>query len=107
MLKRWSACLSLTLCAICIGCALTGKMLPALALPPPQDQPEEVLRTEIILEARSPVDGRPVSAAEYAEMQAQAEANSRSVGVVSPQVRRLVGLLRLRRALRAIFPFIR
>jgi hypothetical protein len=43
----------------------------SIALPPPEDLPEEVLRTEIILEARSPVDGEPLTAAEYAELQAE------------------------------------
>jgi hypothetical protein len=43
----------------------------SIALPPPEDSPEEVLRTEIILEARSPVDGEPLTAAEYAELQAE------------------------------------
>jgi hypothetical protein len=80
---------------------------PAFALPPPEDQPEEVLRTEIILEARSPTNGKLITAAEYAEMQAQIEAQNRSIGAVSPQIRRLIGLLRLRKALRIFFPFIR
>ena len=40
---------------------VTGGMLliahqKSLALPPPDYIPEEVLRTEIILEARSPID---------------------------------------------------
>lgn len=42
-----------------------------VALPPPEDTPEEVLRTEIILEARSPVDGDPLTPTEYAELQAE------------------------------------
>lgn len=43
----------------------------AVSLPPPEDMPEEVLRTEIFTEARSPIDGEPLTAAEYAELQAQ------------------------------------
>lgn len=38
----------------------------AIALPPPEDVPEEILRTEIITEARSAIDGQPLTAAEYA-----------------------------------------
>jgi len=45
-------------------CLLTPA--PATALPPPEDLPEEILRTEIITEARSPIDGQPLTAAEYA-----------------------------------------
>ena len=43
----------------------------ALSLPPFEDIPEEILRTEIIIEARSPIDGKSLSAAEYAELQAK------------------------------------
>lgn len=76
------------------------------ALPPPEDQPEEILRTEIVLESRSPIDGQPLSAAEYAELQAQMEEEARRTGVVPPQIRRLVTLLRIRRVLRTILPFL-
>ena len=44
---------------------------PAIALPPPEDLPEEILRTEIITEARSPIDGQPITPAEYAKLQLQ------------------------------------
>lgn len=78
----------------------------ALALPPPEDEPEEVLRTEIILEARSPIDGEPLTAAEYAELQAQIEAENRQIGTVPQRLRRLITLLRIRKALRTILPFL-
>jgi hypothetical protein len=41
---------------------------PALALPPPTDLPEEYLRTKIILEARSPLNGEVLTAAEYNDL---------------------------------------
>ena len=44
---------------------------PAIALPPPEDLPEEILRTDIITEARSPIDGQPITPAEYAQLQLQ------------------------------------
>ncbi|HCF27981.1 MAG TPA: glutathione S-transferase [Cyanobacteria bacterium UBA11049] len=77
----------------------------ALALPPASDIPEEVLRTEIILEARSPVDGKPLSAAQYAELQAQLQTRS-APAKLNPQVRDTIFLLRLRRTLRTFFPFL-
>ncbi|MFO0172935.1 MAG: hypothetical protein ACK51W_10705 [Aphanizomenon sp.] len=40
------------------------------ALPPPEDIPEEILRTEIILAARSPIDGQIITPADYAEWHA-------------------------------------
>lgn len=78
-----------------------------LALPPPNDTPEEILRTEIITEARSPLDGKPLTAAQYAQLQAELQqgqpVDPRTQ--VSPDVRRLLGLLRLRKLIKTILPF--
>jgi hypothetical protein len=43
----------------------------AFALPPAEDIPEEILRTEIITEGRSPLDGKALSATDYAELKKQ------------------------------------
>lgn len=83
-----------------------GVLVPAVALPPAEDTPEEVLRTEIITEARSPVDGEPLSAAAYAELQAALSDPANVPATVSPQVRQIIQLLYLRRAIRSIFPFL-
>jgi len=80
--------------------------LPAHALPPPEDTPEEVLRTEVITEARSPIDGTPMTAAEYAELEVQIQAASQRPPEVAQKYRDLVTLLRLRRAIRSVFPFL-
>lgn len=40
----------------------------ALSLPSPDDLPEEYLRTQIIFEARSPITGEILTAADYAEL---------------------------------------
>ncbi len=77
---------------------------PVRALPPPDDPPEEVLRTEIILDARSPVDGEPLTAAEYAELQAQLQ-DPEFAPAVSPKVRELIFLLRVRELLNTVIPF--
>lgn len=79
--------------------------LPARALPPPEDVPEEVLRAEIILEARSPLNGEPLTAAEYAELQAQLQEPAFAPNV-SPEVRELLFLLRLRELLNTVVPFV-
>lgn len=81
-------------------------MAPALALPPPTDQPEEVQRTEIITEARSPLDGQPLTAAQYAELQAQLQARRQTTAILNPALRRLVTQLRVRQAIRSVFPFL-
>ena len=76
---------------------------PTLALPPPEDIPEERLRTQIIVEARSPIDGKPLTAAEYVQLQNELAVSAPPQ--VSDEVRRLLFLLRLRRLIRTIIPF--
>lgn len=76
---------------------------PAVCLPPPEEVPEEILRTEIITEARSPLDGKPLTAAEYAQLKAQLSERS-SPPQVSPNIRQLIFLLRLRQLLRTVTP---
>jgi hypothetical protein len=82
----------------------THWLKPAIALPPPEDIPEEILRTEIIIEARSPVDGKRLSAAEYAEL--QVELRSAPAPQLNSNIRQTVFLLRLRRTLLQLFPFL-
>ncbi|AFY42773.1 hypothetical protein [Nostoc sp. PCC 7107] len=75
-----------------------------MALPPPEDIPEEILRTEIIIEARSPIDGKPVSAAEYVELQAQLQ--KVPPPELNTKLRQTVFLLRIRKTLLQLFPFL-
>jgi hypothetical protein len=72
----------------------------AWSLPPKEDVPEEVLRTEIITEARSPIDGKLLSAAEYAQLQAQLQ--SSPVAPLDPKIRETIFLLRIRQLLRSL-----
>jgi hypothetical protein len=76
----------------------------SLALPPPEDIPEEILRTEIILEARSPIDGKPLTASEYAQLQAQL-AQSPYPPHLNPQIQQLIFLLEIRRLFKTLTPF--
>jgi hypothetical protein len=95
-----------TLTKFCfVGLVATSGTGSAIALPPPEDTPEEVLRTEIIVEARSPIDGEPLTAAEYAELQEQLQ-NPDRAPQVSPQVRQIIFLLQIRRTIRTVFPFL-
>lgn len=77
---------------------------PALSLPPPEDLPEEVLRTEIITEARSPIDGKPLTAAEYAQLKAQLAQRSTTPDL-SRDLKEVIFLLRLRQMLQILTPF--
>ncbi|MGB3494747.1 MAG: hypothetical protein WBA57_18610 [Elainellaceae cyanobacterium] len=76
------------------------------ALPPPEDTPEEILRAEIILDARSPLDGEPLTAAEYAELQA-ALAEAPYPPSLDSELQQLIFLLRVRRMLRTLVPPLR
>ena len=85
---------------------LTTLILPhrAEALPPAEDIPEEILRTEIILEGRSPVNGEPLSAAEYEEL--KADLAQRAIAPqVNSDIRELIFLLQVRKLIKSIIPF--
>jgi hypothetical protein len=75
-----------------------------IALPPPEDIPEEVLRSQIIVDARSPIDGKPLTAAEYAELQAQLQ--TAPPPKLTPNIRQNIYLIRIRNALRQFLPFL-
>lgn len=76
------------------------------ALPPVQDKPEEVLRAEIITGARSPIDGKPITATEYAQLQTELATAPPERIELSRKIVKNVNLLRLRKFLKTIFPFI-
>lgn len=77
---------------------------PTLALPPPDDLPEEVFRTEIITEARSPIDGEPLTAAEYAQLQAEF-AQRETTPELDSEIQQTVFLLQLLDLVRTVTPF--
>lgn len=90
--------LLLSIAIVGVGC------FEVRALPPPDDIPEEVLRAEIIIDARSPLDGSPMTAAEYAELQAKLGDEADITVPLSPGLRHRVALLRLLKLLRTINP---
>lgn len=75
--------------------------LPSLSLPLPEDVPEEVLRTEIITEARSPLDGEPIGAANYALLEERLRTSPPNPQV-NPEVEQLIYLIRLRKLFRSL-----
>lgn len=85
---------------ILISVSTTNTKVVAL----PQDQPEEILRTEIILEGRSPIDGEPVSAEEYIIIQDQISQNNVPIEI-KPEIKELIFLLRLRKVFKNLTPF--
>jgi hypothetical protein len=80
--------------------------IPAVALPPPEDIPEEVLRTQIILEGRSPQSGELLSAEAYAEQDAATAAALDAPGTLPAQIQQIVMILRIRKVLRTVIPII-
>jgi hypothetical protein len=76
----------------------------SVALPPPEDIPEEVLRTEIVTEARSPLDGQPLNSAEYAQLEAQL-AQSPFPPETTSNIEQLIFLLNLRKLFAILIPF--
>jgi len=73
---------------------------------PVADGPEEVLRTEIYTQARSPIDGRQLTAAEYALLQERLAAEfPNPEDQLSSELRHIIQLLRLRQLLDRVNPF--
>ncbi len=80
-----------------------------LSIPSAQeDLPEEVLRAEIYTDARSPIDGKQLTAAEYTELMEKLRSldSIPPEDFVSPKVREVIGLLKLRKFLKQFIPFI-
>jgi hypothetical protein len=76
-----------------------------IALPPAEDIPEEVLRTEIITAGRSPMDGSPLTASEYAEIELKLQESPPPE--LNPKIRESIFLLQIRQNLLKIFPFLK
>jgi len=77
-------------------------------IPISEDLPEEVLRTEIYTEARSPVDGSLLSATEYIELDQSLQERINDIPprlLVSEKLQRLIDLLKLRKLIRQVIPF--
>ena len=74
-----------------------------VALPPPEDIPEEILRQEIITEGRSPLDGEPLSAAEYAEIKEKL-AQRPYPPEIDSKLHNLIFLLKIRKMLKTFVP---
>ncbi|WP_036483691.1 hypothetical protein [Myxosarcina sp. GI1] len=94
----------LSVLALTISIVANFAAKSAWALPPPDDIPEEILRTEIILEARSPIDSKPLSAAEYAELEAKL-AERAYPQELNSDIEELIFLLQIRKFFKTIIPF--
>jgi hypothetical protein len=86
---------------------LVSLALPVGAqLPPPDDIPEEILRLEVVTDARSPINGEALTAAEYAELQAYLRSSDRLQPQLSAKLQGQIIKLRLLKVLRGLLPFL-
>lgn len=83
---------------------VVGFPLTVLSLPPPEDIPEEILRTEIITAARSPLDGKPLTVSEYATLQEKLAFQPSSPSLLPSRLKQTVFLLRIRQLFRSVIP---
>ena len=84
---------------VAIAFLLTLGSNSSRAFPPPEDIPEEILRTEIILSGRSPIDGIALSPAEYAELQARLQERGFEPDL-NPDVKQIIFLLQVRKMIK-------
>ncbi len=88
------------------GSQLFVPIVHASKLPTTEDIPEEVLRAEIITEARSPIDGKPLSAIDFAELVVQVEQKTErddaAASLQNSSVKNLLFLIRLRGFLKSV-----
>ena len=93
-----------------LGTTIALMPLPAKATAEPsvmsEDVPEEVLRSEILLDGRSSFTGERLSATEYAEMQSEIERTNAVEPPVAPKLRTLVGLIQLRKFIKTVLPIV-
>lgn len=90
--------------ALCVPLAFGQTAIAQSLMFDPEDLPEEILRTEIITEGRSPITGEPLSAQEYAELQRAIEERQISPQL-APEIQEVFLLLELRRFLKTLLPF--
>ncbi len=90
----------------CLAALTTLLLNPYLTLAEPivlEEIPEEILRTEIITTARSPLTGEPLSAREYAALEEQLK-TQQGQPEADPALETLLLLLQLRRLGESLFP---
>jgi hypothetical protein len=85
---------------------LVPPLAPTLASAPVSEIPEEVLQTEVITSARSPIDNQPLTATQYAELKTEIDRANQVPPKLSSKLRNTVALLKLRKFIKTVLPFI-
>ncbi len=105
--------------SLCVGFIKLTRQLPILAViltslmpissahaAESEKMPEQVSAPVLVLELRSPLDGRLLTATEYADLQAEIDRLNEVAPQVSPKIRRLVGLLKFRKFIKRVLPIV-
>lgn len=101
---KWMRLLTLTISSSVLVWLSSNWGNLVMAFPPAEDTPEEILRTEIIIDARSPIDGSLLTAAEYVQLQDQLQTSPPRK--LDPNIRQNIFLIRIRSVLLKLFPFL-
>jgi hypothetical protein len=96
--------LSLSIVFVCTG-ALPVYAQTVYPLPPAEDIPEEVLRLEDPGYGNSMITGEKLNLGEYARLSAELQASIEPEPQISPKIKNLIFLLKIRKLLRTFLPF--
>ena len=92
--------------AIAVVLTAVIPMASTYAAPKGENIPEKASSQGLALEFRSPLDGRLLTATEYAELKAEIDRLNEVPPQVSPKIRRLVGLLTFRKLIKQLLPIV-
>jgi hypothetical protein len=93
-------CLLGSVTLLCMGWMAPG----AIALPPPEDVPEEVLRVEMMVEARDRM-GLPIAPGAYVQLQQAIDRRNQEAPQISEDLQSLLLQLRILNVIKSILPF--
>ena len=100
----WRYLLGSTLLGLLLVAWVSGSAL-AQDLPPPEDVPEEILLQEVILQGRSPIDGRPMTPEDYAALEQELRSIPEDTVAVNSDLQSLLFQLKILNLLKDILPF--
>ncbi len=99
---KWTIVLLLLACVSIGNTGVQAAELPAIE----PDLPEEVLRSEILLDGRSPFDGKRLTATQHAELQQEIEKANEVEPQIALKIRRLVGMIKFRKFIKRVLPIV-
>jgi hypothetical protein len=93
-------CFLAPLTLICVGAIAPS----AIALPPPEDVPEEVLRVEMMVDSRDRM-GQPIAPGAYVQLQQTIDRQNQANPQISEDLQSLLLQLRILNVIKSIIPF--